>query len=158
VNYEYAMEVGKEYDVTFWIKLAAEAEGTIDFIHADHPQVNSPTTAGYQPIVDLSTAKTGEWVQYKVVITANSPYLLVRLPKGTEAYLDTFQIVPTGNEGEIGKDMVGFNPGAVQTEPGKDGGNATLVIILSIVGGVILLAAIATVVVIFVKKGKKTKA
>ncbi len=158
VNYEYAMEVGKEYSVTFWLKLAAEAEGTLDFIHADHPQVNSPTTAGYQPIVDLSTAKTGEWVQYKATVTANSPYLLVRLPKGTDAYLDTFQIVPTGNEGELGKDMVGFNPGAVQTEPDKDGGNATLVIILSVVGGVILLAAIATVVIIFVKKGKKTKA
>ncbi len=158
VNYEKPMEKGKVYDVNLWIKLVDTAEGTLDFIHADHPQVDSPTTAGYQPIIDLASVRTGEWIQYKATITANAPYLLVRLPAGTEAYLDSFHIVPSGEDGELG-DLVGFNPSDIATEPDDktDGGNL-LVIILAVVGGVILLAVIATVVIIFVKKGKKAKA
>lgn len=156
INYEFPLEVGKEYDVNFWIKLAAETEGAVDFIHADHPQVNSPTTAGYHPIVDLATVKTGEWVQYKAVITANAPYILVRAPKGSDMYFDSFQIVPTGKDGKLG-DLMGFDPSDVSTEPPaiKNNDGNMLWLIVGIAGGVILLAAVATVVVIFVKKGKK---
>jgi hypothetical protein len=118
--------------------------------------VNSPTTAGYQPIVDLATVKTGEWIQYKAVITANAPYILVRAPKGSEMYFDSFQIVPTGKDGKLG-DLMGFDPSDVSTEPPaiKNNGANSLWLIVGIAGGVILLAAIATVVVIFVKKSKK---
>ncbi len=159
VNYERPMEKGKVYDVNFWIKLEDGAEGTLDFIHADYPQHNSPTTAGYQAIIELASVKTGEWVQYKATVTANAPYLLVRLPAGTEMYLDSFHIVPTDEEGELG-DLSGFDPSDIATEPDNDAkdNNNLLFIILGIAGGVLLLAAIATVVIIFVKKGKKAKA
>ena len=158
ISYNNMLEVGKEYEMTFWMATDMDsASGKVEMLHANHGQYDSDIV-GSQVLVEFDGLTAGNWKQYKVTFTANSPFILFKVDKGLSLFFDDIDVTPTGKDGELGKDIIGFNPGAVQTEPDKDGGNATLVIILSIVGGVILLAAIATVVVIFVKKGKKTKA
>jgi len=153
VNYRFPLEVGKEYEVTFWVMTATEDKVDVDFLYAEHPQADSPVI-GYEKIVEGAGGTPGVWKQYKATITAAAPYLLVRTSKGVEVYYDEFQLVPTDKEGDLSS-VITFAPENVQTEPDKNGGNATLVIILSIVGGVILLAAVATVTVVFIKKRKK---
>ncbi len=153
VNYRFPLEVGKEYEVTFWVMTATEDKVDVDFLYAEHPQADSPVI-GYEKIVEGAGGMVGVWKQYKATITAAAPYLLVRTSKGVEVYYDEFQIVPTDKEGDLSS-VITFAPENVQTEPDKNVGNATLVMILSIVGGVILLAAVATVTVVFIKKRKK---
>ena len=157
LSYDNMLEVGKEYEMTFWMTTNTDgASGKVEMLHANHGQYDSDVV-GSQVLVEFDGLTAGKWSQYKVVFTANAPFLLFKVDKGLSLYFDDVEVTPTGKDGELGKDIIGFNPGSVQTEPQKDGGDMTLVIILSIVGGVILLAAIATVVIIFVKKGKKTK-
>lgn len=161
INYTYPLEVGKVYDVNFYLQYIG-GEGQIDFLHAEHPQVDSPM-AGYQKVLETSELKTGEWMQIKTKITANAPYIVIRVSAGCELYFDNFQIVPTGETGDVGK-LEGFSPDTVTTEPlqeeegGENNNNMTLWIIVGAVGGVIiLLGAVVTVVLVIKSKRKKEK-
>ncbi len=153
VNYRWPLEVGKEYEITFWVRTEGDETVGIDFLYAEHPQANSPVI-GYEKIVEEAGGANGVWKQYKAIVTAAAPYLLVRTSKGVEVYYDDFQLVPTGNEGDLNK-VITFTPEDVQTEPGKTGEGVNIWLIVGIAGGVILLAAVATVTILIVKKRKK---
>ncbi len=156
LSYDNMLEVGKEYEMTFWMATDMDgATGKVEMLHANHGQYDSDIV-GTQTLIEFTGLETGEWKQYKVTFTANAPFLLFKADKSLSLFFDDVEVTPTGKDGELGKDIIGFNPDQVLTEP-DNGGNNTLIIILAIVGGVILLGAIATVVIIFVKKGKKSK-
>ncbi len=158
LSYDNMLEVGKEYEMTFWMATNMDgATGKVNMLHANHGQYDSDVV-GSQTLVEFEGLKSGEWKQYKMIFTANAPFMLFNVDKDLSLFFDDIEVTPTGKEGELGKDIEGFNPDNVQTEPGEKAQNNTLIIILAILGGVVLLAAIATVVIIFVKKGKKAKA
>ncbi len=152
LNYQHPLEIGMKYDVTFWVYTRDGAQGNVDFLHANHPQVDSPIV-GYTTEYDLSNLKKGAWTQIKTTIVANAPYILVRTSKGAEVFFDDFQMVPTFEEGKLGE-LEGFNPDDISGEPA--GGLPIVWLIVIIAGGVILLGGIAATVILLVKKNKKT--
>lgn len=158
ISYDNMLTVGKEYEMTFWMATDMDsASGKVEMLHANHGQYDSDIV-GSQLLVEFDGLKAGNWKQYKVTFTANAPFMLFKVDKGVSLFFDDVEVTPTGKDGELGKDIIGFNPEKVQTEPDKTESGINLILILSIVGGVILLAVIATVVIILVKKGKKAKA
>lgn len=167
LNYKNPLEIGKEYDVNFWVFVKnEEPTGTVQFLHALHPQYDSPFV-GYEEVIDLSEAKTGVWVEYRATIIANAPYLLIKTAQGNEVYYDDFQVVPTGEEGEVGK-IDGFNPQGISGEPDLFGdvlgfvlGFGTIGIVVLVAAAVLGVAVVAAVVILVVtllrKKAKKNK-
>ncbi len=156
INYTYPLEVGNTYDINFWMTTKTEgATGTVQIVQGNYPDANDETL-GYNVALEIKDLTPGEWKQYRVPITANAPYVFVRVTGDAQMFFDDFQIVNLHEEGELGN-LEGFNPSDINAEPDEKNNNL-LFIILGIVGGVVLLGAIATVTVIFVKKGKKAKA
>lgn len=161
VNYVYPLEIGKVYDVRFRVRLES-GDGQIDFLHAQHPQFDSPVV-GYQKICKMGELAEGEWVEVKTMLTANAPYIVVRASAGCELYFDEFQMVPTGETGEVGE-LEGFAPTDVNTEPQQKEeeeqtpDNTLLWIIIGVAGGVIVLGTAAILTILLVKKNNKRKA
>lgn len=157
--YKTKLEIGQKYDVNFY--MTAKESGTsgyVEFIHTSYADANDTAVVGSEKVLEFENLTGGKWEQYKVTITANAPYILVRVPKGTELFFDDFQVVPNGEEGELGK-LEGYNPGAIASEPTTtdNGGTNVWVIVAIVAGGVVLLAAIATVTIVIVSKKKKAK-
>lgn len=159
LSYETKVEVGKEYDINFWMTAKEDgASGKIEVFHSNYADVND-TVIGYQTGLEFKDLKGGEWKQYQIKVVANGPYLIFRTPLNCELYFDDVQVVPTGNEGELGN-LEGFNPGEINSEPGEEQENNDMTIvwiIVGIAGGVIVLGGAAVVTVVLVNKGKAGK-
>lgn len=172
VGYETRLEIGKEYDVNFWMTSKENgATGQVEILHALYGDVNDDIV-GHEVGLEFTGLTAGEWVQYRVTIVANAPYLVIRTTPGVELFFDDFLVVPTGKEGEVGK-VDGFNPGLLSGEPegffgglinsGKDIVNSVLAlgvvgIIILVAAAVLLLAVIALIIILIVRSSKKKKA
>ena len=150
--YQYKLEIGQKYKVSFFMTSREDgASGEVNFLHANYADVNDEIV-GSETVLEFKNLKGGKWVQYECEITANAPYIIVSTTPGVELFFDDFSVIPTGEEGKLGE-LEGFNPGAINAEPGA--GLPVIWIIVIVVGGVILLGGIAAVTIILVKKGKK---
>jgi hypothetical protein len=150
--YEYKLEVGQKYDVSFYMtSRESGVAGEVQFLHANYADVNDEIV-GYEVATKFENLQGGVWKQYKTTITANAPYIVVRTTPGVELFFDDFEVVPIGEEGELGK-LIGFNPDKIDNEP--DAGLPLMWIIIIICGGVVLLGGAAVLTIVLVKKGKK---
>ena len=163
LNYQNPLVVGQKYDVNYWIYVKnSDAAGNVQFLHALHPQVDSPVV-GYEDVNDLSECESGKWVAYRATITANAPYILVKTAEGNEVFFDDFHVVDLEEKGEVGK-IDGFNPTGIQEEPGLIEsalgyvlGFGVLGIVILVAAGVLFVAAVAAVVIIIIVAAKKSK-
>lgn len=150
--YQYKLEIGQKYQVSFFMTSREDGvSGDVNFLHANYADVNDEIV-GSETVLEFKNLKGGKWVQYTCEITANAPYIIVSTTPGVELFFDDFSVIPLGEEGKLGE-LDGFNPGAINAEPGT--GLPVIWIIVIIAGGVILLGGIAAVTIILVKKGKK---
>lgn len=102
LNYEDVLEVGKVYEVNYWISAGSDGQsGKLEFLHANHPQYNSDLV-GYESVLEFEDLKKGKWTEYKYTFTANSPYIVLKVSKGADVYIDDVQFVLTEKEGELG--------------------------------------------------------
>ncbi len=150
LSYENKLTIGNVYDVNFWMTTNEDtASGKVEFIHANHPQINSDIV-GYEVALEFTGITKGEWKQYRATITANAPYILVRTTEGVSLYFDDFQVIDTGEKGELGK-LIGFNPDNVGSEPES----GMLIWIIVSVAGAILVVGVIVAVVIITRRRKK---
>ena len=151
LSYDNMLKVGTKYDITFWLNTSvAGASGVIEFLHANHGQVDSDIV-GYEEAYKYENLKANVWVKCKTTIIANAPFLIIRTGADQQLYFDDFQVVDTGEQGELGN-LIGFNPGDIDAEP--FGNLGLLWTILIIAGGVVLLGGATVVTILLVKKGK----
>ncbi len=154
ISYENPLEVGKEYEFTFWVSTDnADTSGTVEIVHTNYPDVNDETV-GYQTAFEATGIKEGEWKEFKFTAIANAPYILVRCPGGCSLYFEDIQVVPTGAEGEVGN-ISGLEPDVIDTFDGL----APAIVVIIIASGAVLAAAVLAViivaVIVIVKKAKK---
>ena len=186
LSYENPFEVGKEYDVIFWVGATDDSSsGTIELLAASDPHVYSDT----QNIKTISYdgLSANEWREFSFKFVANAPYMLVRTVSDKDLLFDDFSVVPTGKTGEV----TPFNPTNDSTqqppeddkdntsestvsEPaaentGNSGGASkpdvktenengnTVLIAVIIAAAAVLAATAAAVIVIAVKKRRKAR-
>ncbi len=148
LSYENKLEVGKEYDMTFWMNTdTAGASGAVELLFGDYPDISAPTVNTGDKI-EFSNLASGNWTEYNVTFTANSPYIFFKTPENTSLYFDDVQVIPTENDGTLKSAVEKIIP-----KP-STGGN-TVVITVCCVAGVFLLAGIAALVVVIIKKCRK---
>lgn len=156
VSYENTFEVGKEYNVTFWMTTDTDgASGSVYFVHSNYADVYDEFV-GYEEALKFTGLKEGEWKQYSYTFTPNAPYLLIKTSKGVSLFFEDFQAVPTGKDGELGNiTFANVSPAPIIGETDNNTTSSNMVVmVIAIAGGVILLAAIATTVIVIRKKKK----
>ena len=173
VGYKTPLEIGKEYDINFWMTSKEDgASGQIEVLHALYGDVNDDIV-GHEVGLEFTGLTAGEWIQYRITFVANAPYIVFRTTPGVELFFDDFHVVPTGNEGEIGK-VDGFNPNLLSPEPeggllggvlnsGKELVENVLAlgligVIILIAAAVIFLAIIVLIIILIVRSVKNKKA
>ncbi len=147
LNYEDVLEVGKVYEVSYWVSAASDAQsGTLQFLHANHPQYNSDLV-GYETILEFENLKKGQWTEYKYTFTANTPYLILKVSQGSDIYLDDVQFVLTDEEGELGL-IKPIDSGAF----GLSGKTILYIAIAAAVAAIVIAGAIVVTVIVRKKK------
>ena len=148
LSYENKLEVGKEYDLTFWMNTdSAGGSGTVELLFSDYPDINAPTLYTGEK-VEFSNLTPDNWTEYTVTFTANNPYIFFRTPKNMSLYFDDVQVIPTGNEG-----VLKLNSNEINKNPGD---TINIVIItVSCAVGVLLIAGISVFVIVKIKKRNK---
>jgi hypothetical protein len=116
-------------------------------LFGDYPDISAPTVNTGDKI-EFSNLASGNWTEYNVTFTANSPYIFFKTPENTSLYFDDVQVIPTENDGTLKSAVEKIIP-----KP-STGGN-TVVITVCCVAGVFLLAGIAALVVVIIKKCRK---
>ncbi len=153
VNYSDVLEVGKEYNMHFMMAAGDDgAKGSVMLLHADHPQYDS-TIKGYEICLEFSDLKKAEWKEYTYTFTANTPYVIFKIPAGVELFFDDIRFIPTGNDGTLGE-LIGYPDSNISTEPTDptEAKTDNTLLIVIIVAAVILLSGVAVVVVIVKRK------
>lgn len=140
LSYKYKLDVGSKYEITIRITTDSSKpiNGSIELLHANHPQIDSDIVR-HETLCEYSDVTRGKWMEYKVTITANSPYLLMKPSKGNSLFFDNIQIVP------ISEDVIVDN---------NLHSNSNLFIFLGITS-LLVLAAISTTVIFVIRKKKK---
>ncbi len=150
VNYDDVLEVGKEYNMHFMMAAGDDgAKGSVMLLHADHPQYDS-TVKGYEICLEFSGLKKAEWKEYTYTFTANTPYVVFKVPAGVELFFDDISFISTGNDGTLGE-LIGYQDANISTEPTEVNTENTLLIVI-IVAAVILLSGVVAVIVIVRRK------
>ena len=99
LSYHNALEEGTEYEITINIKSESiGAKGSVEFLYAQNPDIRDKSI-GYHKAFDLAKAKKGQWQEYKIKFFAAAPYVFVRLPSGSNLYIDDIKLEPTGKTG-----------------------------------------------------------
>ncbi len=155
LSYDNALEVGKEYLISIWVnKDKQDTAGAVKFLHTNHPDVRAPYV-GYEEVIQLSDIKVDEWQKVEFKIVANAPYIIIESPKGASIFFDEITVIPTGNEGEIGKLKTDGATDSIVQGDNANKSDTTSTIIIVIVSVVLALGVGAVATVVLIRRKKK---
>lgn len=113
VSYEQSLEVGKEYELIFYVNTDKNNANTIiSLVHATWPDVYEPND-GVEKVTTLKNLESGNWKEVKYKFIAKTRWISIRTTGGNTLYFDDIIVVPTGKVSKssiIGKVLGGLSP------------------------------------------------
>lgn len=100
LNYEYELEVGKVYKMTFWATTDEESASVqASLVHVTWPDIQE-TDAGVSNPFKLNLTK-GMWKQYTCNFTAQTKWISLRISGGHSVFFDEFFLYTNGEDGKL---------------------------------------------------------
>ena len=133
VNYENVLNVGQEYEISFWVTTDTENNPatTLSLVHNTYPDYMS-TDKGVEKMADVTGLTVGEWTKYTYKFTAKTPWVSFRAKGASSIYIDDIVAARVGEILPFNYTGAEFSMASTSTSPDtSDNGSATIIAMIA---------------------------